>query len=30
MHDLLENVRLEHCRVNPGYIEALGLKTLEK
>jgi aryl-phospho-beta-D-glucosidase BglC (GH1 family) len=27
MHDLLENVRLEHCRVNPGYIEALGLKT---
>jgi hypothetical protein len=27
MHDLLENVRLEHCRVNSGYIEALGLKT---
>ncbi len=24
---LLENVRLEHCRVNGGYIEALGLKT---
>jgi aryl-phospho-beta-D-glucosidase BglC (GH1 family) len=30
MHDLLENVRLEHCQINPGYIEALGLKVPEK
>jgi hypothetical protein len=27
MHELLENVRFEHCHVNQGYIEALGLKT---
>ncbi len=26
LKELLENVRLEHCRVNRGYIEALGLK----
>jgi endoglucanase len=24
---LLENVRLDHCQVNSGYLEALGLKT---
>jgi aryl-phospho-beta-D-glucosidase BglC (GH1 family) len=30
MRDLLENVRLEHCRVNQAYIEALGLKAPEK
>ncbi len=23
---LLQNIRLAHCRVNPGYLEALGLK----
>lgn len=26
VQDLLENVRLGHCKVNAGYIEALGLK----
>ena len=25
---LLENVKLEHCRVNEGYLQALGLKTV--
>jgi len=27
MQELLENVRFEHCHVNQGYVEALGLKT---
>lgn len=26
LKQLLENVKLEKCRVNAGYIEALGLK----
>jgi hypothetical protein len=26
LNQLLENVRLEKCRINTGYIEALGLK----
>lgn len=25
--ELLENIRLEKCRVNPGYLQALGLKS---
>jgi endoglucanase len=25
--ELLENLKLEHCRVNGGYLQALGLKT---
>jgi hypothetical protein len=26
LNQLLENVKLEKCRINSGYIEALGLK----
>ncbi|MCU1313312.1 MAG: glycosyl hydrolase, family 5, partial [Acidobacteriaceae bacterium] len=26
LHQLLDNVQLANCRVNTGYIEALGLK----
>jgi hypothetical protein len=25
---LLENIKLEHCRVNEGYLKALGFKTV--
>jgi hypothetical protein len=25
---LLENIKLEHCRVNDGYLKALGLKSV--
>lgn len=27
---LIENIRLERCRVNPGYVEALGLEVPER
>jgi hypothetical protein len=27
LQELLQKVRLRNCRVNPGYLQALGLKT---
>jgi hypothetical protein len=30
LQQLLENVKVEKCRINAGYIEALGLKVPAK